>query len=139
MPLFLICTFTSKMDNSILNYLTNKIALASTLKGCNFTSPMFLVKCFKGALERRFPEFLEQTVKLKIFLIDFCFFIFYFNFPIICVGDYVLLYMWWMCVWLYVNVCITCFCACILFYLLWRVSYEMQGILTQWPAPDPMG
>ena len=29
-----------------------------------------------------------------------------------------------------------CFCACILSYLLWWVSHERQGMLTQWPAPD---
>ena len=56
----------------------------------------------------------------------FC--ILYFNFSIICVSDYVLLYMWLnVCVWLYVNVCIACFGACVLSYLLSRLSHERQG------------
>ena len=48
-----------KMENSILNNLTNKITLASTLYGCHFTAPVFLAKCSKGALEQSFLEFLE--------------------------------------------------------------------------------
>ena len=39
------------------------------MKGCHFTAPMSLVKCSMGALEQSFLEFLEQPVKLKIFLI----------------------------------------------------------------------
>ena len=72
--------------------------------------------------------------------IHFCFSFFYFNFSIICVSEYVLLYMWLnVCVGLYVNVCKACLCFCILSYLLWQLPNKRQGMLTQWPAPDPMG
>ena len=60
------------------------------------------------------------------------FYIFYFNFSLIFVSDYVLLSMWLkVYVWLYVNVCIVCFCAFILFYLLWLVIHERQGMFSQ--------
>ena len=68
-PVFLICIFTLKMENSILNYLTNKITLASTMQGCYFTAPISLAKCSMGALEQSFLEFLEQPVNLKVFLV----------------------------------------------------------------------
>ena len=67
--LSLIFKFTLKMENSILNYLTNRITLASTLEGCHFTAPMSLPKYSMGTLEQSFIEFLEQPVKLKIFLV----------------------------------------------------------------------
>ena len=69
MPFFLIFTFTLKMEDTILHYLTNDIILFSTLKGCHFTAPMSLVKLYMQALEQSFSEFLEQPVKLKIFLV----------------------------------------------------------------------
>ena len=53
----------------ICMYLTNEITLASTLKGCHFTVPMSLAKCSIGRLDQSFLEFLEQTVKLKTFLV----------------------------------------------------------------------
>ena len=72
--------------------------------------------------------------------IQFCFLYFlyfYFNVSMICVSDYLLLHMWLnVCVYLYVNVGMVFFCACILSYLLWQVSHERQGMLTQWPAPN---
>ena len=56
------------MYNSILDYLTNEITLASTLQGCHFTAPMSLAKCSMGELGQSSLEFLEQPVKLKILL-----------------------------------------------------------------------
>ena len=57
----------------------------------------------------------------------FVFYIFYFDFSIICLSDYVLLYIWLNgCVLSCVNVCIVCFCACIFSYLLRWVSNERQ-------------
>ena len=41
----------------------------SNIVRCHFTAPMFLAKFSMGALEQSFLEFLEQPVKLKIFLI----------------------------------------------------------------------
>ena len=55
---------------------------------------------------------------------------------------FIFLYFLFFIVWViiyYCNVCMVFFCACILSYLLWRVSDERKGMLTQWPAPDPMG
>ena len=76
----------------------------------------------------------------QAFLFLYIFHIFYLNFSIIRMSDYEFLYIWLnICVWLYFNVCMACFYACILSYLLWQVSHERQGMLTQWPAPDPMG
>ena len=68
-PLLLICTFTFKMENSILNYLKNEITLASTLQKCHFTAPISLAKCYMRASQQNFLEFLEQLVKLKFFLV----------------------------------------------------------------------
>ena len=68
-PLFLIFTFTLRIEDYILNYLTNEITLALTLKECHFTAPMSLAKCSMGALEQSFLEFLEQPVNLEIFLV----------------------------------------------------------------------
>ena len=53
----------------IKHYLTNEIILASSLQGCHFTAPFFLAKCSMGALEQSFLEFLEESGKLKIFLV----------------------------------------------------------------------
>ena len=69
--------------------------------------------------------------------IHFCFCI-SFIFFIICVILYMNMGLTF-CVRLCINVCMVGSCTCILCYLLWRVSYERQGMLTQWPAPDPMG
>ena len=73
-PFSLICTFTLKMENSILSYLTDEITLALTLYKCHFTAPISLAKCSTGELEQSFLEFLEQPVKLKIFpvLVNSC-------------------------------------------------------------------
>ena len=58
-PLFLIFTFTLKMEGSILDYLTNEITLVLTSQRYHFTAPIFLAKCSVGALEQRFLGFLE--------------------------------------------------------------------------------
>ena len=57
-PYFLICTLTLKMDNSILNYLTNEVTLAAALQACHVTAPISLAKWSMGALEQNFLEFL---------------------------------------------------------------------------------
>ena len=44
------------------------------------------------------------------------------------------------CLWM--IVCYVWYFSALLYcpsYLLWRVSHEGQGILTQWPLSDPMG
>ena len=47
----------------------------------------------------------------------------------IYLSDYVLLQIWLnVCMWFYVNVCMVFLCACMLSYLLWRVSYEREGM-----------
>ena len=95
-------------------------------------------------------HFSQQYFSTCIFMFPYlCIFIFsYFHNSIfssfytfiICVSDYVLLFMLLnVCVQLYVHVCNICFCACILSYLLWWGSHERQGMLAQWPAPDDMG
>ena len=68
-PLFLICRFILKMENSILIYLTSKITLPSTLQGCHFTATISLAKCSMRALEQSFLEFLKQPLKLKMFFV----------------------------------------------------------------------
>ena len=85
----------------------------------------------------RFPYFYISMFSC-IFLF-YIFNIFNFNSSIICVSDYVLLYMWLnVCFWLCINLCIAYFCASILSYLLCRASHEKQWMLTQCPAPDPI-
>ena len=64
-PLFLIFTLTLKMENSILDYLTNKVNLASTLQGCHFTAPMSLEKSSIGALEQSFSRISRATSKIE--------------------------------------------------------------------------
>ena len=67
-PLFLIFTFTLKMDNSILNYLTKEV-IGFAIERMPFYCSNLPSKMFFGCIGAEFLRIFRATSKLKIFLV----------------------------------------------------------------------